>query len=49
MEKMKKLMQAQRAPQALLARLPEKRAKIALTTKDETGEIKLAGEAIVAI
>ena len=29
MEKMKKLMQAQGAPQALLARLPEKRAKIA--------------------
>ena len=27
----------------------EKRAKIALTTKDETGEIKLAGEAIIAI
>ncbi len=27
----------------------EKRARIALTTKDETGEIKLAGEAIIAL
>jgi acyl dehydratase len=27
----------------------EKRAKLALTTKDETGEIKLAGEAIIAL
>ena len=27
----------------------EKRVKIALTTKDETGEVKLAGEAIIAI
>jgi hypothetical protein len=27
----------------------EKRARLALTTKDEAGEIKLAGEAIVAL
>lgn len=27
----------------------EKRAKVALTTKDENGEIKLAGEAIIAL
>ncbi len=27
----------------------ERRAKVALTTKDENGEIKLAGEAIVAL
>lgn len=27
----------------------EKRARLALTTKDETGEIKLAGEAIIAL
>ena len=27
----------------------EKRARLALTTRDETGEIKLAGEAIVAL
>jgi len=27
----------------------EKRAKLALTTKDEAGEIKLAGEAIIAL
>jgi acyl dehydratase len=27
----------------------EKRAKLALTTKDENGEVKLAGEAIVAL
>jgi acyl dehydratase len=27
----------------------EKRAKIALTTKDQNGEIKLAGEAIIAL
>ena len=27
----------------------EKRARIALTTKDENGEVKLAGEAVVAI
>lgn len=27
----------------------EKRARIALTAKDQTGDIKLAGEAIIAI
>ena len=27
----------------------ERRAKLALTTRDENGEIKLAGEAIIAI
>jgi acyl dehydratase len=27
----------------------ERRARLALTTKDETGEIKLAGEAIIAL
>jgi acyl dehydratase len=27
----------------------EKRAKLALTTKDQTGEVKLAGEAIIAL
>ncbi len=27
----------------------EKRAKLALTTKDQTGEIKLAGEAVIAL
>ena len=27
----------------------EKRARIALTTKDESGEIKLAGEAVIAL
>lgn len=27
----------------------EKRARIALTTKDESGEVKLAGEAIIAL
>jgi acyl dehydratase len=27
----------------------EKRAKLALTTKDENGEVKLAGEAIIAL
>ncbi len=27
----------------------ERRAKLALTTKDENGEIKLAGEAIIAL
>lgn len=33
----------------LLEHHGEKRARIALTTKDETGEIKLAGEAIIAL
>jgi acyl dehydratase len=33
----------------LLEHKGEKRAKIALTTKDENGEVKLAGEAIVAL
>ena len=33
----------------LLEHNGEKRARIALTTKDETGEIKLAGEAIIAL
>ena len=27
----------------------EKRAKVALTTKDQTGEVKLAGEAVIAL
>jgi len=27
----------------------EKRAKLALTTKDQNGEVKLAGEAIIAV
>ena len=27
----------------------EKRARLALTTKDENGEVKLAGEAIIAL
>jgi acyl dehydratase len=27
----------------------EKRARLALTTRDETGEIKLAGEAVIAL
>jgi len=27
----------------------EKRAKLALTTKDQTGEVKLAGEAVIAL
>ena len=33
----------------LLEHHGEKRARIALTAKDETGEIKLAGEAIIAL
>lgn len=33
----------------LLENNGEKRAKLALTTKDENGEVKLAGEAIVAL
>lgn len=33
----------------LLEQDGEKRARLALTTKDETGEIKLAGEAIIAL
>jgi acyl dehydratase len=33
----------------LLEHKGERRAKLALTTKDENGEIKLAGEAIVAL
>ena len=33
----------------LLENKGEKQARIALTTKDETGEIKLAGEAIIAL
>ncbi len=33
----------------LLERDGEKRARLALTTKDENGEVKLAGEAIVAL
>jgi len=27
----------------------EKRARLALSTRDETGEIKLAGEAVIAL
>lgn len=27
----------------------EKRAKLALTTKDQNGEVKLAGEAVIAL
>jgi acyl dehydratase len=34
---------------ALIEHQGEKRAKLALTTKDENGEIKLAGEAIIAL
>jgi len=33
----------------LLEHNGEKRARLALTTKDQTGEIKLAGEAIIAL
>lgn len=33
----------------LLERDGEKRARLALTTKDENGEVKLAGEAIIAL
>jgi acyl dehydratase len=33
----------------LLEREGEKRARLALTTRDENGEVKLAGEAIVAL
>ena len=33
----------------LLEHNGEKRARIALTTKDEAGEIKLAGEAVIAL
>ena len=33
----------------LLEHKGEKRARLALTTKDENGEVKLAGEAIVAL
>jgi acyl dehydratase len=33
----------------LMERDGEKQARLALTTKDETGEIKLAGEAVIAL
>jgi len=33
----------------LLEHNGEKRARLALTTKDETGEVKLAGEAVIAL
>jgi len=33
----------------LLEHNGEKRARLALTTKDQTGEIKLAGEAVIAL